>query len=132
MNLHINPNDSVPIYKQIINQVKYLISSRQLKPGDELLPLRSLSEQLIVNVNTVARAYRELERDGFVTCQRGAGTTVNKFGSPLSDAEQMKVLRGRAQALVTEAQQMKMNLDDVVKLVIACGEEMNVRLEDAE
>lgn len=132
MNLHINPNDSVPIYKQIINQVKYLISSRQLVPGDELLPLRALSEQLIVNVNTVARAYRELERDGFVTCQRGAGTTVNEFGSPLSDAEQMKVLRGRAQALVTEAQQMKMNLDDVVKLVITCGEEMNVRLEDVE
>jgi len=132
VNLHINPNDSVPIYKQIINQVKYLISSRQLVPGDELLPLRALSEQLIVNVNTVARAYRELERDGFVTCQRGAGTTVNEFGSPLSDAEQMKVLRGRAQALVTEAQQMKMNLDDVVKLVITCGEEMNVRLEDVE
>jgi GntR family transcriptional regulator len=132
VNLHINPNDSVPLYKQIINQVKYLISSRQLKPGDELLPLRALSEQLIVNVNTVARAYRELERDGFVTCQRGAGTTVNDFGSPLSDAEQMKVLRNRAEALVTEARQMKMGMGDVLKLVIACGEEMNVRLEDVE
>jgi len=132
VNLHINPNDSVPIYKQIMNQVKYLISSRQLRPGDELLPIRALSENLVVNPNTVARAYRALERDGYVTCQRGAGTTVNDFGSPLSDAEQLKVLRNRAQALVTEARQMKMGMGDVLKLVIECGEEMNVRLEDVE
>ncbi|MBN4046876.1 GntR family transcriptional regulator [bacterium AH-315-P07] len=132
MNLHINPNDSVPIYKQIINQIKYMISSRQLRPGDELLPIRALSENLVVNANTVARAYRALEKDGYVTCQRGAGTTVNEFGSPLSDAEQLKVLRDRAQALVTEARQMKMGMGDVLKLVIECGEEMNVRLEDVE
>ena len=132
MNLHINPNDSVPIYKQIMNQVKYLISSRQLRPGDELLPIRALSENLVVNPNTVARAYRALERDGYVTCQRVAGTTVNEFGSPLSDAEQLKVLRDRAQALVTEARQMKMGMGDVLKLVVECGEEMNVRLEDVE
>lgn len=132
MNLHINPNDSVPIYKQIMNQVKYLISSRQLRPGDDLLPIRALSELLVVNPNTVARAYRSLEKDGYVTCQRGAGTTVNDFGSPLSDAEQLKILRGRAQALVTEARQMKMGMGDVLKLVVECGEEMNVRLEDVE
>ena len=57
MHIHIAPNDSLPLYQQIVNQVKYMISSGQLRPGDELPPIRSLSETLIVNANTVARAF---------------------------------------------------------------------------
>ena len=53
MQFHISTNDGVPIYLQIVNQVKYLIASGRLKLGDQLPPVRKLAEQLIVNPNTV-------------------------------------------------------------------------------
>ena len=84
-----------------------------------------MSETIIVNANTVARAYRDLEREGFVTCQRGIGTRVSATGSPLSEEEQMKVLNDRASALLSEAGQMELSLDDVVRLVTNCAEKMN-------
>ena len=132
MQLHISPNDGTPIYQQITNQVKYMISSGQLRPGDELPPIRALSEMLIVNANTVARAYRDLERDGFVTCRRGAGTHVSATGSPLSDAERMKILNDRASALISEARQMNLSLDEVLRLVAARADEMNFVMEETE
>jgi hypothetical protein len=59
--LHISANDGLPIYLQIVNQVKYLVASGRLKPGEELPPIRVLAERLLINHNTVARANRELE-----------------------------------------------------------------------
>ena len=126
MNLHILPNDSTPIYQQIVNQVKYMISSGQLRPGDILPPIRTLSESIIVNANTVARAYRDLERDGFVKLQRGIGTTVRATGSPLSKTEQQEILAERASALISEARQMNMNLEDILEVVRAQAEKMNL------
>ncbi len=66
MDIHISPHDGVPIYLQIVNQVKYLVASGRLAPGEELPAIRVLAEQLLVNPNTVARAYRELEIAGVV------------------------------------------------------------------
>jgi GntR family transcriptional regulator len=66
MNIHISPADGVPIYLQVVNQVKYLVASGRLAPGEELPPIRVLAERLVVNPNTVARAYRELEAVGIV------------------------------------------------------------------
>ena len=84
MQIHISPNDGVPIYLQIVNQVKYQVASGRLAPGQELPPIRVLAEQLVVNPNTVARAYRELELAGVVTKRRTAGTYVSGAGSPLA------------------------------------------------
>ena len=64
MQIHISTNDGVPIYLQIVNQVKYLVAAGRLDAGEELPPIRVLAERLVVNPNTVARAYRELEADG--------------------------------------------------------------------
>ena len=72
MQIHISPSDGLPIYLQIVNQVKYLVASGRLAPGEELPPIRTLAEQLVVNPNTVARAYRELESAGIVTKRRTA------------------------------------------------------------
>src|SRR5205823_14470453 len=99
MQLHISPKDGVPIYRQIVNQVKYLVGSGRLAPGAELPPIRTLAERLVINPNTVARAYRELELAGVVTKRRTAGTFVSDRGSPLARAECLKVLKGRIDAL---------------------------------
>ena len=64
MQIHLSPNDGVPTYRQIVNQVKLLVASGRLAPGDELPAIRVLAEQLLINPNTVARAYRELEIAG--------------------------------------------------------------------
>ena len=78
--IHISSSDGVPIYLQIVNQVKYLVASGRLAAGEELPPIRVLAERLVVNPNTVARAYRELEAAGVVEKRRTAGTFVSEAG----------------------------------------------------
>lgn len=117
MQLHISTNDGVPIYLQIVNQVKYLVGSGRLAAGDGLPPVRKLAEQLLINPNTVARAYRELESAGVVAARRGAGVFVAENGSPLSASHQLKVLSDRVDALLAEARQMNVSLEEVIQLV---------------
>ena len=84
MHLRVNPTDGVPIYLQIVNQVKYLVAAGRLLPGEELPPIRTLAERLAINPNTVARAYRELEVAGVVVKRGTTGTFVSDAGSPLA------------------------------------------------
>ena len=116
MQIHIATNDGVPIYLQIVNQIKYLVASGRLAPGEELPPIRTLAETLLINPNTVARAYRELESAGVVEKRRTAGTYVSDQGSPLARRERMKILADRLDALLAEARQMDIPFDDVMKL----------------
>ena len=98
MNIHIAPGDGVPVYLQIINQVKHLIAAGRLVPGDEMPPIRTLAQQLLINPNTVARAYRDMEAAGIVATRRGAGTVVSESGSPLARAERLRILAQRVDA----------------------------------
>jgi GntR family transcriptional regulator len=115
--LHISPSDGVPIYLQIVNQVKHLVASGRLTPGEELPAIRVLAEQLLVNPNTVARAYRELEVAGIVTKRRTAGTYVSDTGSPLARRQRRKILAERVDALLAEAAQLDIVIDDVIDLI---------------
>jgi GntR family transcriptional regulator len=115
--IHISSSDGVAIYAQIVNQVKYLVASGRLTPGAELPPIRVLAERLLINPSTVARAYRELEAAGIVEKRRTAGTYVSDQGSPLARRERMKILSERIDALLAEARQMNIALEDVIKLV---------------
>ena len=117
MQLHISSADGVPIYLQIVNQVKYLVAAGRLAAGDEMPPIRVLAEQLLVNPNTVARAYRELEAAGLVEKRRTAGTYVSDQGSPLARKERLRILTDRIDALLAEASQMNVPVEDVVKLI---------------
>ena len=116
--IHISPNDGVPIYQQIVNQVKYLVASGRLSPGEELPPIRVLAERLVVNPNTVARAYRELETAGLVEKRRTAGTYVSHAGSPLALSERVKILSERVDGLLAEARQLGIGVDEVVELIV--------------
>src|SRR5262249_36531123 len=114
MQIHISQSDGVPIYLQIVNQVKYLVASGRLAPGEELLPIRVLATHLLVNPNTVARAYRELELAGIVAKRRTAGTYVSAAGSPLARRERLKILTERIDALLAEARQMNIDTDTLI------------------
>ncbi|MDB5312430.1 MAG: ytrA [Gemmataceae bacterium] len=117
MDIHISPHDGVPIYLQIVNQVKYLVAAGRLAPGEELPAIRVLADRLVVNPNTVARAYRELEVAGVVEKRRTAGTYVSAAGSPLARRERLKILTERIDALLAEARQLGIRTDAVVDLL---------------
>lgn len=117
MHIQISLQDGVPIYRQIVSQVKYMVASRQLLPGEELPPIRVLAKQLLVTPNTIVKAYRELEVDGVVYKRRGAGTYVSEFMSPLARKERKKILASRVDALLAEARQMDFSFDDVLDLL---------------
>ncbi len=124
MHIHISLQDGVPIYRQIVNQVKFQVAAERLKSGDELPSIRRLAEELLINPNTVARAYRELESAGVLVSRRGSGTRITDNGSPLRRAEKMKILADRAAGLVAEARQLGVDVDDVVKLVRRKNEDL--------
>lgn len=117
MQIHISPQDGVPIYLQIVNQIKYLVASGRLAPGEELPPIRTLADQLVINPNTVARAYRELEVSGVVTKRRTTGTYISEAGSPLARNEQVKILTERIDALIAEASQMNFETEELITLL---------------
>jgi GntR family transcriptional regulator len=71
-----NPSLGVPIYLQLMEQVKHAIETGALRPGDQLPGMRPLAEELVINPNTVAKAYRELEHEGVIELRHGAGAFV--------------------------------------------------------
>jgi GntR family transcriptional regulator len=117
MHIHLSPADGVPIYLQIVTQVKYLVAAGRLAPGDDLPPIRALAEQLLVNPNTVARAYRELEAAGVVATNRGGGTRVADPGPAPARRDCVAALTKRIDALIAEARQMNVGTEEVVDLV---------------
>ena len=71
-----NPSSGVPIYLQLMEQVKHAVETGALRPGEQLPGIRPLAEELVINPNTVAKAYRELEHEGVIELRHGAGAFV--------------------------------------------------------
>ncbi len=117
MHIEISLNDGVPIYRQIVNQIKYLVASGKIRPGDELPPIRTLAEQLTVTPNTIVKAYGELEDEGVLFKRRGAGTYVADLKSPLARKEQRRILEQRADALLTDAVQLNFTFEEVLEVL---------------
>lgn len=117
MQLRLSIGDGVPIYLQIVQQVKHLVASGRVTMGDELPPIRVLAHQLLVNPNTVARAYMELEREGLVQKRHGSGTYISDAGSPLARKERLKILSERIDALLAEARNLRIESPELLRLV---------------
>jgi len=117
LHIELSVRDGVPIYRQVINQIRYLIAAGQLSVGDELPPIRTLAEQLSITPNTVVKAYDALEAEGLVVKRQGAGTYVAELASPLKKSEQRRLLTERADALLAEAKQLKFSYEDLLELL---------------
>jgi GntR family transcriptional regulator len=117
MQLHVSTGDGVPIYLQIANQVKYLVATGRLAAGDEVTPIRVLAHQLLVNPNTVARAYLELEREGVVQKRHGSGTYISDTGSPLARKERLRIVSERVDALLAEARHLEVEPQELLRLI---------------
>jgi GntR family transcriptional regulator len=132
MQIHLSPSDGVPIYLQIVNQIKYLVSAGRLSAGEELPPIRVLSEKLLVNPNTVARAYRELEQAGIVVKQRTTGTYVSNSASRLSRRERLRLIGQRVDVLLAESRQMDIAISDLIDLLYERNGAMEAMLRNRE
>jgi GntR family transcriptional regulator len=96
MFLRPNPSSGVPIYLQLMEQVKHSIETGALRPGEQLPGIRPLAEELVINPNTVAKAYRELEHEGVIDLRHGAGAFVAANAGAKKLTEKLRA----AQALV--------------------------------
>jgi GntR family transcriptional regulator len=94
-----NPASGVPIDLQLIGQVKHAVETGALRAGEQLPGIRALSEELVINPNTVAKAYRELEREGVIELRQGAGAFI---AANAGADRRVEKVRG-AQVIVDEA-----------------------------
>lgn len=117
MDLTIDLKEGVPIYRQIANQIRYLVASGQLRPDEELPAIRVLAEQLRVTPNTVVKAYEELEGTGVISKRRGSGCFVSDGPSKLAEREKRRILEQRIDGLLTEARQLNYGTGDLLKLI---------------
>ena len=84
MIFHVNPSSGAPIYLQLMEQVKHAIEIGALRAGEQLPTLRKLAEELVINPNTIVRAYRELEHEGIVEIRHGSGAFVAESATGLA------------------------------------------------
>jgi GntR family transcriptional regulator len=73
----LNPSSGVPLYLQLMEQVKHAVETGALRPGGQLPTIRALAQELVMNSNTVVRAYRELEHEGIVELRHGLGAFIS-------------------------------------------------------
>jgi GntR family transcriptional regulator len=118
MQLEIDFQSGEPIYAQICEQVKGHIASGLIQPGDQLPPSRKLANQVGVNFNTVARAYRELDREGIVSAQHGRGVFALPSPSPdVAGQRRREALEGLIQRFLEQAARLAFSPEEVVQIV---------------
>ena len=113
---HIDPASGIPVYLQIVNQVKHAVASGLLPPETQLPSIREVAAGLTVNPNTVARAYQELEQEGVIVTVKGRGTFVARTGSVLIKEERERVCARLVDQLMVEALHLDLSAEDLERL----------------
>ncbi len=117
--LHIDFRSGLPIYTQIVNQVQAQVAGGVLQPGDQLPTVRSLAEELRVNFNTVARAYRILDEARIISTQQGRGTYITDIPAPaVTERLRRESLQALTQRFIAEALRLefsKVEISETVK-----------------
>lgn len=113
----VDPRSSTPIYEQIIHAIKTSILKGMLLPGDRLPSVRGLSKELIVNPNTVSKAYTELERQKVIHTQKGRGTYVSSDYNPTKAAEKINVMKETLKNVVVEAHYIGIEKTELIEII---------------
>ena len=101
--IQISPGSSEPLYSQVVQQISQSIAKGRLCPGDKLPPVRKLASELVINPNTVARAYTMLEQSGLVATKAGSGTFVVDPSLRDKDTAQLSILADRMDNIISQA-----------------------------
>ena len=117
MYIHVDANASIPIYLQIVRQVKNAVATGLLAAGDRLPSVRELSQELTINPNTIARAFQELEREGVIDTVRGVGAFVSKKGFKMSESQRVERIEAIISELLTEAYHLRFSREELRGIV---------------
>ena len=116
--LQIDFRSGLPIYAQIVNQVQAQVASGILEPGDQLPTVRALAEELRVNFNTVARAYRILDEERIISTQQGRGTYITEIPPPrVSEKLRKETLEALTQRFISEAMRLEFSKTEIRQIV---------------
>ena len=110
----LDPKSGVPFYRQIIDQIRYGLASGRLKVGEQLPTVRALAVQLKVNLNTVSKAYRELEIQSVLETQQGTGTFIGPVSVQIPEAERQNKLSSICSEFLSIASSYGFNIDDMI------------------
>ncbi len=123
----LDSSSGVPFYRQVIDQVLLAVADGRLKPGAQLPTVRALAVDLSVNLNTIARAYREMEIRGIVETQQGTGTFVSARRPERKAAERRKALERLVEQFLTSAAGQGFTHDEFAEAVLAKVEDAGRR-----
>jgi GntR family transcriptional regulator len=116
--LHIDFRSGLPIYTQIVNQVQTQVAGGILKPGDQLPTVRALAEELRVNFNTVARAYRILDEARIISTQQGRGTYITEIPPPhVTEKLRRESLQALTERYINEAMRLEFSKAEVIEMI---------------
>ena len=116
MKIIINTSSMVPIYEQIIDQIKTMIRKQELKQNDQLPSVRALSKELKISVLTVKKAYDELEREGFTVTVHGKGSYVTAANTELMMEEQRKEVEQDLEQAILKGRRFGISDEDIKTL----------------
>jgi len=116
-NFSLNSKSGVPIYKQIVNYITYGISNGVLRPGEQLPTVRQLAVDLEVNLNTVIKAYNELEIKGLIHTQQGSGTFINESETKNTAHERENMIAGLCEAFINELSEKKITVSETLQIL---------------
>lgn len=117
MEFEVNTSGREPIYRQIASQVREAVARGRLVPGTRLPSVRELSRLLVVNPNTIARAYTDLEREGVINTRPGLGVFVAPPGTELTKPVRKKRLIEQIDSLLTEAVHLDFTRNETEELI---------------
>ena len=118
LTLQIDFRSGLPIYTQIVNQVQAQVASGVLQPGDQLPTVRALAEELRVNFNTIARAYRILDEERIISTQQGRGTYITEIPPPkVSERLRRESLDALTQRYISEAMRLEFSKSEIRQMV---------------
>jgi GntR family transcriptional regulator len=117
MFLQIDFQNGLPIYEQVVRQVKFAIAGEDFKEGELVPSVREVARELAINPNTVARAFRRLQDDGVLQVVRGTGLAVAPGALERCRAERVELIRARVAQVLSEAAQSRLDAGELRKMV---------------
>lgn len=117
MFLQLNFRSGLPVYLQLVDQIKVAAASGALQPGEPLPSIRPLAEQLRINRNTVAKAYAELENQGVIETAPGKGSFLAENNSPFKKEVRQKLLAQELDDAIVQAHHLQIDHEDLLKLM---------------
>ncbi len=117
LRIKIQTGCDTPIYRQIVDQVHLAAATGTAKPGEAVPSIRGLAEQLVVNPNTVAKAYAELRNEGLIESQQGRGMTLCDRREVLTDSERMRRVRPLLSDLAKQAVMLGFNAQELSRML---------------